>query len=84
MRYALFRTRPHRYIIKTEVSWIFPNPASFFGDGYNPVGLAYNTNTKYYNYSLLGDIYVQLTPVKNLVIKSDLGRELYYHRLQTI
>jgi len=73
MRYALFRT-PATPVYNKDGSFVdLPNPASFFGDGYNPVGLAYNTNTKYYAYSLLGDIYAQLTPVKNLVIKTDLG-----------
>lgn len=73
MRYALFRT-PATPVYNKDGSFVdLPNPSSFFGDGYNPVGLAYNTNTKYYNYSLLGDIYLQMEPVKNLFLKTDLG-----------
>jgi TonB-dependent starch-binding outer membrane protein SusC len=73
MRYALFRT-PATPVYNPDGSFVdLPYPSSFFGDGYNPVGLAYNTNTKYYNYSLLGDIYLQMQPVKNLFIKTDLG-----------
>lgn len=73
MRYALFRS-PASPIYNKDGSFVdLPNPSSFFGDGYNPVGLAFNTNTNYYNYSLLGDLYLQVTPIKNLVIKSDLG-----------
>jgi len=73
VRYALFRT-PATPVYNKDGSFVdLPNPSSFFGDGYNPVGLAANTNTNYYNYSLLGDIYLQMTPIKNLVIKTDLG-----------
>ena len=73
IRYALFRT-PATPVYNKDGSFVdLPNPSSFFGDGYNPVGLAANTNTNYYNYSLLGDLYLQMTPVKNLVIKTDLG-----------
>ncbi|MDP4130845.1 MAG: TonB-dependent receptor, partial [Bacteroidota bacterium] len=73
MRYALFRT-PATPVYNKDGSFVdLPNPPAFFGDGYNPVGLAANTNTNYYNYSLLGDIYLQMTPVKNLTIKTDLG-----------
>jgi TonB-linked SusC/RagA family outer membrane protein len=73
MRYALFRT-PATPVFNKDGSYVdLPNPSSFFGDGYNPVGLAANTNTNYYNYSLLGDLYLQITPIKNLVLKTDLG-----------
>ncbi|MBA4166786.1 MAG: TonB-dependent receptor [Chitinophagaceae bacterium] len=73
VRYALFRT-PATPVFNKDGSYVdLPNPASLFGDGYNPVGLAANTNTNYYNYSLLGDLYLAITPVKNLTIKTDLG-----------
>lgn len=73
MRYALFRTPATPVYDKNGQYVDLPNPPSFFGDGYNPVGLAANTNTNYTNYSLLGDIYLELTPVKHLTLKSDLG-----------
>jgi len=73
IRYALFRS-PATPVYNKDGSFVdLPNPSSFFGDGLNPVGLAANTNTNYYNYSLLGDLYLQMTPVKNLVLKTDLG-----------
>src|SRR6185312_9069377 len=73
IRYALFRSPATPIYNKGGGLVDLPNPSAFFGDGLNPVGLAANTNTNYYNYSLLGDIYLQMTPVKNLVLKTDLG-----------
>ena len=76
VRYALFRT-PATPIFDKSGNYVdLPSPPSFFGDGYNPVGLAVNTNRNFYNYSLLGDIYLTLTPLKNLSIKSDLGTNM--------
>ena len=73
IRYALFRS-PATPVYNKDGSFVdLPNPSAFFGDGLNPVGLAANTNTNYYNYSLLGDLYLQMTPVKNLVLKTDIG-----------
>ncbi|MHA4809429.1 SusC/RagA family TonB-linked outer membrane protein [Flavitalea flava] len=73
MRYALFRT-PATPVKDKNGNYVdLPNPPSFFGDGYNPVGLAANTHTTYTNYSILGDIYLEVTPVKHLTLKSDLG-----------
>jgi len=73
VRYALFRT-PATPVKDNTGNYVdLPNPPGFFGDGYNPVGLAAYSNTNYYNYSLLGDIYLEVTPVKNLTLKTDLG-----------
>ena len=73
IRYALFIS-PATPVYNKDGSFVdLPNPSAFFGDGLNPVGLAANTNTNYYNYSLLGDLYLQMTPVKNLVLKTDIG-----------
>jgi TonB-linked SusC/RagA family outer membrane protein len=83
VRYALFRTPA------TPV--IYPNgpykgqyvdlPATVngnnvFGDGLNPVALAANTDRNFYNYTLLGDVYLQVTPIPHLKLKSDFGTNL--------
>src|ERR1700722_4962877 len=83
LRYALFRTPA------TPV--VYPNgpyqgqyvdlPATVngnnvFGDGLNPVALAANTDRNFYNYSILGDAFLQVTPVHNLKIRSDFGTNL--------
>lgn len=83
VRYALFRTPA------TPV--IYPNgpykgqyvdlPATYngnnvFGDGLNPVALAANTDRNFYNYTVLGDVYLQITPIPHLRIKSDFGTNL--------
>jgi len=83
VRYALFRTPT------TPVSYpngpykgqyvdlpMTVNGANVFGDGLNPVALAANTNKNFYNYALLGDGYLEITPIPNLKIKSDLGMNL--------
>jgi hypothetical protein len=83
VRYALFRTPA------TPV--IYPNgpykgqyvdlPATVngnnvFGDGLNPVALAANTNRNFYDYTILGDVYLQVTPISHLKLKSDFGTNL--------
>ena len=83
VRYALFRTPA------TPV--IYPNgpykgqyvdlPATYngnnvFGDGLNPVALAANTDRNSYNYTILGDVYLQVTPIAHLKLKSDFGTNL--------
>ncbi len=73
VRYALFRT-PATPVFDTAGNYVdLPNPTTFFGDGLNPVALAANTDRNFYNYTLLGDAYLEISPVKNLKIKSDIG-----------
>jgi TonB-linked SusC/RagA family outer membrane protein len=73
VRYALFRT-PATPVYDANHNFVdIPNPSGFFGDGLNPVGLAANTNRNFYNYSLLGDAYLDITPIEHLHIKSDIG-----------
>lgn len=79
MRYALFRTPALPIFWKPGVYLDLPYPdslANFFGDGLNPVGLAANTDRNFYNYSLLGDAYVEITPIKHLRIRTDIGTNL--------
>ncbi|MGI8950071.1 MAG: TonB-dependent receptor [Chitinophagaceae bacterium] len=73
VRYALFRTPATPVYYSNGVLVDIPNPPQFFGDGLNPVGLAQNTDRNFYNYSVLGDAFVELDPIKNLKLKSDLG-----------
>ena len=73
MRYALFRT-PATPIYDKNGNFVdIPNPSSFFGDGLNPVGLAANTDRNFYNYTLLGDAFLEITPINHLKIRSDIG-----------
>ena len=73
IRYALFRT-PATPIYDAKGNFVdIPNPSKFFGDGLNPVGLAANTDRNFSYYTLLGDAYVEITPVKGLTIRSDIG-----------
>jgi len=80
VRYALFRTptTPVKYSTGPNAGQYVDLPltvagANVFGDGLNPVALAANTNRNFYNYTLLGDVFLEVTPVKNLTLKSDLG-----------
>lgn len=73
IRYALFRT-PATAVFDKNGNYVdIPNPSAFFGDGLNPVGLAANTDRNFYNYTLLGDVYLDITPIDHLHIKSDIG-----------
>jgi TonB-linked SusC/RagA family outer membrane protein len=83
VRYALFRTPttpviypngPYQgqYVDLPETV----NGNNVFGDGLNPVALAANTDRNFYNYTLLGDAYLQVTPIAHLKLKSDFGTNL--------
>lgn len=83
VRYALFRTpgTPVRdpngqFVALPEQDQSSGGLGNFLGDGYNPVQLAANTNNYNYNYNVLGDAFVELTPIKGLKIKSDFGLDL--------
>ncbi len=83
VRYALFRTPatpvvypngPYKgqYVDLPETV----NGNNVFGDGLNPVALAANTDRNFYNYTILGDVYLQVTPIPHLKLKSDFGTNL--------
>jgi len=83
VRYALFRTPatpviypdgPYKgqYVDLPETV----NGNNVFGDGLNPVALAANTDRNFYNYTILGDAYLQVTPIPHLKLKSDFGTNL--------
>lgn len=76
VRYALFRT-PATPVYNAKGEYVdLPRSTEFFGDGLNPVAFADSYNRNLNTYSVLGDAYVELTPVKNLRIKSDIGANL--------
>lgn len=78
VRYALFRT-PGTPVYNAKgqlVDLPKQDPSvngNFLGDGINPVALANSSNDNNYDYSILGNAYVELTPVKGLKIRSDFG-----------
>jgi len=83
VRYALFRT-PATPVIYPDGPYkgqyvdlpATVNGNNVFGDGLNPVALAANTDRNFYNYTLLGDVYLQVTPIPHLKLKSDFGTNL--------
>lgn len=80
VRFALFRT-PGTPVYGPNGQFVdLPKQdgtlGNFLGDGINPIQLAASTDDNNYTYSLLGDVFGELTPVKNLRIKTDLGTNL--------
>ena len=73
VRYALFRTPATPVYNKNGQLVDLPENSQFFGDGLNPVGLADNTDRNFYSYSILGDAFLEITPIKNLRIRTDIG-----------
>ncbi|MDB5128686.1 TonB-dependent receptor [Mucilaginibacter sp.] len=73
LRYALFRT-PATPIRNANGDFVdLPDHPEFFGDGLNPVGFADNYNRNFMGYSILGNIFMELKPIKNLKIRTDFG-----------
>lgn len=82
VRYALFRT-PGTPVYGPNGQFVdLPKQdavlGNFLGDGINPIQLAASTNNNNYNYTVLGDVFGELTPIKNLKIRSDLGLNLIF------
>ena len=73
MRYALFRTPATPVYNKNGDFVDLPDNPQFFGDGLNPVGLAANTDRNFNYYSILGDAFLEVTPLKNLRLRTDIG-----------
>jgi TonB-linked SusC/RagA family outer membrane protein len=73
LRYALFRT-PATPVYNANGQFVdIPANPEFFGDGLNPVGFADNYNRNFNTYSLLGNVYLEVNPVKNLKLRTDFG-----------
>ena len=49
---------------------------NFLGDGLNPVQEAANANDNNYSYLVLGNFFAELTPIKGLKIRSDVGLDM--------
>jgi TonB-dependent starch-binding outer membrane protein SusC len=84
VRYALFRT-PGTPVYDPSGQFVsIPEQdnrsgvgiGNFLGDGLNPVQEAANTNDNNYSYIVLGNIFAELTPIKGLKIRSDIGLDM--------
>lgn len=80
VRFALFRT-PGTPVYNASGQFVDlpkqdPLLGNFLGDGINPVAEADATNNNTYGYTILGDGYVEVDPIKGLKIKSDIGVNL--------
>ncbi|MGZ3750585.1 MAG: SusC/RagA family TonB-linked outer membrane protein [Mucilaginibacter sp.] len=76
VRYALFRT-PATPVYNSSGQFVdLPAHYDVLGDGINPVALADAANDNIYGYTVLGDAFAELTPIKGLRIKSDIGLNL--------
>lgn len=73
MRYALFRSPASPVYDKNGNYVDMPDPSKFFGDGLNPVGLAANTDRNFRTPSILGDVYLEVTPIDHLKLKTAFG-----------
>src|SRR5699024_10061248 len=77
VRYALFRTSATP-VYNSQGKFVdLPNPASFFGDGYNPVGFSDADDRNFKKYTLLGHAYLELHPIKGLSLKTSLRTNLH-------
>ncbi|WP_303309954.1 TonB-dependent receptor [Hymenobacter sp. BT730] len=79
VRYALFRT-PATPVYNDQGQFVdLPkfadgtNASAFFGDGINPVALADAADRNFFSYALLGNGYVDFTPIERLRVRSDYG-----------
>ena len=76
VRYALFRT-PAIPIFNADGTYTdLPQYPQFFGDGYNPVALAANTDNKEKLFRVFGNLYGEYKIVKGLKFKSDIGLDV--------
>jgi len=84
IRYALFRTPgtpvsdPSGQFVSLPEQDNRPGVGigNFLGDGLNPVQEANNANDNNYSYLVLGNIFAELTPIKGLTIRSDVGLDM--------
>jgi TonB-linked SusC/RagA family outer membrane protein len=76
VRYALFRDPAIPIYLSPGVYSDLPQYPGFFGDGYNPVGLANNTSNIEKQFRGFGDVYGEYKILKNLVFRSDFGGDV--------
>ena len=77
VRYAQFRTPPIPVHNPDGTYTDLPSNPGYFGDGYNPVALANNTDNRESQFRVFGDISGGFKITKNLVFKTDLGVDLF-------
>lgn len=77
VRYALFRDPAIPVYSAPGVYSDLPQYPGFFGDGYNPVGLANNTNNVEKEYRGFGDVFAEYKILRNLTFKTDFGGDVY-------
>ncbi|MDQ2718900.1 MAG: TonB-dependent receptor [Bacteroidota bacterium] len=73
VRYALFRTPAIPIYDSSGVYSDLPAYPAFFGDGYNPVALANNTDNKEIEYRVFANLYAEYKILTNLKFRSDIG-----------
>ncbi|MEO8819424.1 MAG: TonB-dependent receptor [Ginsengibacter sp.] len=73
VRYALFRTPAIPLYDSAGAYSDLPTYPAFFGDGYNPVALANNTDNKEAEYRVFSNLYAEYKILSNLKFKSDVG-----------
>ncbi len=73
VRYALFRTPAIPVFDSAGVYSDLPAYPAFFGDGYNPVALANNTDNKEIQYRIFSNLYAEYKILKNLKFRTDIG-----------
>ncbi|HUZ61512.1 MAG TPA: TonB-dependent receptor [Hanamia sp.] len=77
VRYALFRDPAIPIYSSPGVYSDLPQYPNYFGDGYNPVGLANNTNNKQKQFRSFGDVFAEYKILKNLFFKTDFGGDVF-------
>jgi TonB-linked SusC/RagA family outer membrane protein len=76
VRYALFRDPAIPIYASPGVYSDLPQYPGFFGDGYNPVGLANNTSNIEKQFRGFGDVFIEYSIFQNLVFKTDFGGDV--------
>ncbi len=76
VRYALFRDPAIPIYSSPGVYSDLPQYPGFFGDGYNPVGLANNADNIERQFRGFGDVFAEYKNIKNLSFKSDFGGDV--------
>jgi TonB-linked SusC/RagA family outer membrane protein len=77
IRYAFFRDPAIPIYNSPGVYSDLPNYPGYFGDGYNPVGLANNTSNIEKQYRGFGNVFAELKIIPNLSFKSDFGGDIF-------
>jgi len=76
VRYALFRDPAIPIYSSPGVYSDLPQYPGFFGDGYNPVGLANNTSNVEKQFRGFGDVFAEYKLLKSLIFKTDFGGDV--------